>query len=80
MALYAVRSERMFCERLDYDLRFRWFLDLEMDEPSFDHSACWSFVPTPHEAAHLPADRRYTRLDRGEAFDRGAMDHKSVSL
>ncbi len=38
MALYTVRSERMFCERLDYDLMFRWFLDLEMDEASFDHS------------------------------------------
>ena len=38
MALYTVRSERMFCERLDYDLMFRWFLDLEMDESSFDHS------------------------------------------
>ncbi len=38
MALYTVRSERMFCERLDYDLMFRWFLDLEMDELSFDHS------------------------------------------
>jgi transposase len=38
MALYTVRSERMFCERLDYDLMFRWFLELEMDEPSFDHS------------------------------------------
>jgi len=38
MALYTVRSERMFCERLDYDLMFRWFVDLEMDEPSFDHS------------------------------------------
>jgi len=38
MALYTVRSERMFCEQLDYNLLFRWFLDLEMDEPSFDHS------------------------------------------
>jgi transposase len=38
MALYTVRSERMLCERLDYDLLFRWFLDLEMDEPSFDPS------------------------------------------
>ena len=38
MALYTVRSERMFCERLDYDLMFRWFLDMEMDERSFDHS------------------------------------------
>jgi len=28
----------MFCEQLDYNLLFRWFLDLNWDEPSFDHS------------------------------------------
>jgi hypothetical protein len=39
MALYTVRSERMFCEQLDYNLLFRWFLDLNWDEPSFDHSS-----------------------------------------
>ena len=38
MALYTVHSERMFCEQLDYNLLFRWFLDLNWDEPSFDHS------------------------------------------
>jgi transposase len=38
MALYTVRGERLFCEQLDYNLLFRWFLDPEMDEPSFDHS------------------------------------------
>src|SRR5271163_1828009 len=35
MALYTVRSERMFCEQLDYNLLFRWFLDLDMVEESF---------------------------------------------
>ena len=39
MALYTVRSERMFCEQLDYNLLFRWFLDLNWDEPAFDHSS-----------------------------------------
>ena len=39
MALYTIRSERLFCEQLDYNLLFRWFLDLELDEPSFDHSS-----------------------------------------
>src|SRR5438876_1519425 len=39
MALYTVRSERLFCEQLDYNLLFRWFLDMELDEPSFDHSS-----------------------------------------
>ena len=38
MALYTIRSERQFCERLQYDLLFRWFLDLNPDEPVFDHS------------------------------------------
>jgi transposase len=38
MAMYTVRSERMFCEQLDYNLLFRWFLDLHWDEPAFDHS------------------------------------------
>ena len=39
MALYTVRSERMLCEQLDYNLLFRWFLDLNWDEPGFDHSS-----------------------------------------
>jgi transposase len=39
MALYTIRSERMLCEQLDYNLLFRWFLNLELDEPSFDHSS-----------------------------------------
>ena len=38
MALHTVRSERQFCEQLQYNLLFRWFLDLGWDEPSFDAS------------------------------------------
>src|SRR5260370_14327648 len=38
MALYTVRSERMFCEQLDYNLLFRWLLAMDVAEPSFDHS------------------------------------------
>lgn len=38
IALYSVRSRRLFCERLDYDILFRWFLDMSLDEPGFDHS------------------------------------------
>lgn len=36
MALYSVRSERQFCERLDYDLLFRFFLGMNLDDESFD--------------------------------------------
>lgn len=38
MALYTIRSERQFCEQLDYNMLFRWFLDMDMLEPSFHHS------------------------------------------
>jgi transposase len=36
MALYSIRSERAFCERLNYDLLFKWFLDLPIDARAFD--------------------------------------------
>jgi hypothetical protein len=36
MALYSVRSERLFCEQLGYNLLWLWFLDRELDEGSFD--------------------------------------------
>jgi transposase len=36
IALYSVRSERQFCEQLGYNLLFRWFLDMELEEESFD--------------------------------------------
>jgi transposase len=38
IALYSIRSERQFCEQLDYNLLFRWFLDMDMTEPAFDAS------------------------------------------
>jgi transposase len=36
MAMYSIRSERAFCERLNYDLLFKWFLDLPIDARAFD--------------------------------------------
>ena len=38
IALYSIRSERAFCERLNYDLLFKWFLDLHIDDRAFDAS------------------------------------------
>ncbi len=38
IALYSVRSDRLFCEMLDYNMLFRWFLDMSLEERSFDHS------------------------------------------
>jgi transposase len=36
--LYSIRSERLLCEQLDYNLLFRWFVGLSADEAIWDHS------------------------------------------
>jgi transposase len=36
--LYSIRSERLLCEQLDYNLLFRWFVGLSIEEPIWDHS------------------------------------------
>jgi len=36
IALYTIRSERQFCERLRYDMLYLWFLDMKMDDSGFD--------------------------------------------
>src|SRR5260370_41146518 len=38
MVLYTVRSERLFCEQLDYHFLFRCLLDVDEDEASFGHA------------------------------------------
>src|ERR1700688_5092983 len=35
---YSVRSERMLIEQLEYNLLFRWFVGMEMDERVWDHA------------------------------------------
>lgn len=38
IAFYSVRSDRQFCEQLDYNLLFRWFLDLDLESGGLDQS------------------------------------------
>src|SRR6266849_10970012 len=35
-ALYSIRSERQLMEQLDYNLLYRWFVGLNIDEPVWD--------------------------------------------
>src|SRR5450759_760994 len=54
-ALYSVRSERLLMEQLDYNLLFRWFVGLNMDDAIWDvtvftktASGCWmGTLPKP---------------------------------
>jgi transposase len=38
-AFYTIRSERQLVERLDFDLLFRWFVGLGVDDPVWDASS-----------------------------------------
>ena len=37
-AFYSIRSERLLMERLEYDLLFRWFVGIGIDDSAWDHS------------------------------------------
>jgi transposase len=38
-AFYSIRSERQLMERLEFDLLFRWFVGLGVDDAAWDHSS-----------------------------------------
>jgi transposase len=77
IALYSVRSERMFCERLRYDLLFKWFLDMSMVDEPFDAS---SFSRNrdrllEHEVAHRFLQAVVARAKKARLM---SPDHFSV--
>jgi transposase len=38
MELFSIPGARRFCDQLQYNLLFKWFLDLNIDDPAFDAS------------------------------------------
>jgi len=71
---YSVRSERLLMEQLDYNLLFRWFVGLEIDEPVWNHAvfsknrdrllnhelAQQFFEQVKRQAAGLMSDEHFT--------------------
>jgi Transposase domain (DUF772) len=45
MALGSMRGERLFCERLQYDLLFKWVLDLKVEDPQGGDRSASSHIP-----------------------------------
>ena len=58
IALYSIRSERQFCEQLQYNLLFQWFLDLDLRTPGFDRGATLKFLENRPAIRPEPAQRR----------------------
>ena len=77
MAMYSIRSERAFCERLNYDLLFKWFLDMRIDQPAFDAS---TFSKNRQRLLkHAVADKFFAAVVRQAKLRRyTSSDHFSV--
>ena len=77
MALYSERSERQFCERLEYDLLFKWFLDLNIIDHSFDHSV---FAKNRSRLLEAEVSREFLLAIVEQARQQGLLsaDHFSV--
>jgi transposase len=56
--LYSIRSERLLCEQLDYNLLFRWFVGLSVDDEVWDHS---TFTKTRERLIEAKVARKLLR-------------------
>src|SRR3954449_13021037 len=52
-AFYGIRSERQMMERIEFDLLFRWFVGLGVDDPAWDHSSFTTNLGRPGGGAVL---------------------------
>src|SRR5947209_1059994 len=70
--LYTIRSERLLMEQLDYNLLFRWFVGLEMDDPVWNAT-----VFKKNRERLLGGEIARAFFDRvvAEARERGASGH-----
>jgi transposase len=77
IALYSIRSERQFCERLQYDLLFKWFLEMNIEDRAFDAS---SFSKNKERLLEHDVSRRFFDEVKEEAKRRQLLsaDHFSV--
>ena len=77
IALYSVRSDRMFCEQLDYNLLFRWFLDMDMTEDAFHPT---TFTKNRERLMDHDVAREFFALVVGQAKAAGLMSSEHFSV
>ncbi|HEY4744325.1 MAG TPA: IS5 family transposase [Desulfuromonadaceae bacterium] len=65
--LYTIRSERLLMEQLDYNLLFRWFVGLSMDDKVWNHSV------------FSKNRERFLRSDLAAAFFRRILDQAAAA-
>src|SRR5215472_6722199 len=75
--LYTLRSERMLMEQLNYNLLFRWFVGLNMDEPVWDVTV---FTKNRERLLKAEVARRFFQLvvEQAQALDLMSNEHFTV--
>lgn len=77
MSLYTVRSERALCERITFDMLFRWFLDMTPDEACFDHS---DFTNFRERLDALDITKKFSDKIVMTAFEAGLISEEHFSI
>ena len=65
--IFSIRSERQLMEQLDYNLMFRWFVGLGIDDPVWDHSV------------YSKNRDRLLEADIARKFLKGILEHPEVA-
>jgi transposase len=73
--LYSVRSERMLMEQLDYNLLFRWFVGMEMDEAVWNHAV---FSKNRERLLNQEVAREFFEQVLGQAQEHLSDEHFTV--
>lgn len=77
-AFYSVRSERLLVEQIDYNLLFRWFVGLGIDDAVWDHSTFSKnrdrLLEADAAAKFLEAVLRHARVKRFLSDDHFSVD------
>lgn len=72
---YSVRSERMLMEQMNYNLLFRWFVGLELDEPMWNHAV---FSKNRERLLNQEVAREFFRRVLAQAKPHLSDEHFSV--
>lgn len=72
---YSIRSERMLVEQLEYNLLFRWFVGMEMDEEVWNHS---TFSKNRDRLLNQDVARKFFARVREQAREYMSDEHFTV--
>lgn len=75
--VFTIRSERQLMERLDYDLMFRWFVGLGIDDPVWNHS---TFSKNRDRLMRYHIDELFFDAIKQQAYAKRLMSREHFSV